>query len=73
MMNDCWERTELRYVWPRLPSILLKIRELEDDFEIAESNARRILNRMLKENLVEEFKKPGEHAQRKFFRLKDVL
>ena len=30
-------------------------------------------NRMLKENLVEEFKKPGEHAQRKFFRLKDVL
>lgn len=48
-------------------------RELEDDFEIAESNARRILNKMLKENLVEEFKKPGEHAQRKFFRLKEVL
>jgi len=38
-----------------------------------ESNARRILSAMLKEGLVEEFKKPGEHVQKKFFRLKELL
>jgi len=48
-------------------------RDLDDDVGIAESNARRILSAMLKDGLVEEFKKPGEHVQKKFFRLKELL
>ena len=44
-------------------------RELDGEFEVSESNARRIMTKLISEGLVEEFNKPDEHKQRKFFRL----
>ncbi|MDB4747236.1 AAA family ATPase [Akkermansiaceae bacterium] len=39
------------------------------DLELPEETARRNLKALIKDGLVEEFKKPNEHKQRKFFRL----
>ena len=39
------------------------------DPELPEETARRNLKALIKDGLVEEFKKPNEHKQRKFFRL----
>lgn len=39
------------------------------DLELPEATARRTLRALIKDGLVEEFKKPNEHKQKKFFRL----
>ncbi|MDB4294528.1 AAA family ATPase [Akkermansiaceae bacterium] len=41
------------------------------DLSLPEETARRNLKALIKDGLIEEFKKPNEHKQRKFFRLID--
>ena len=53
--------------------VVASYREFDGEFEVSESNARRIMTKLISEGLVEEFKKPDEHAQRKFFKLKEPL
>ncbi|MDB4503014.1 helicase RepA family protein [Akkermansiaceae bacterium] len=39
------------------------------DIDLSQSSAKRVLDKLIKEGVVEEFKKPDEHKQKKFFRL----
>ncbi|MDB4501513.1 helicase RepA family protein [Akkermansiaceae bacterium] len=41
------------------------------DIDLSQSSAKRVLDKLIKEGVVEEFKKPNEHKQKKFFRLVD--
>ena len=41
------------------------------DIDLPQSSAKRVLDKLIKEGVVEEFKKPDEHKQKKFFRLVD--
>ena len=41
------------------------------DIDLSQSSAKRVLDKLIKEGVVEEFKKPDEHKQKKFFRLVD--
>ena len=41
------------------------------DIDLSQSSAKRVLDKLIKDGLVEEFKKPDKHKQKKFFRLVD--